>query len=84
MGRFTLRDEGKTICIGKVIKYKPYKAVAGADMPKGSEQKVNTNFPVTINSSNVKEEIFDMETGESKPAPEKLGGIAEGDEEEDD
>jgi len=24
MGRFTLRDEGKTICIGKVLKYKPY------------------------------------------------------------
>lgn len=25
MGRFTLRDEGKTIAIGKVIKYKPAK-----------------------------------------------------------
>ena len=24
MGRFTLRDEGKTICVGKVIKYKPF------------------------------------------------------------
>merc|ERR1719213_1294674 len=24
MGRFTLRDEGKTICVGKVLKYKPY------------------------------------------------------------
>lgn len=24
MGRFTMRDEGKTICIGKVLKYKPY------------------------------------------------------------
>jgi peptide chain release factor subunit 3 len=23
MGRFTLRDEGKTIAIGKVLKYKP-------------------------------------------------------------
>jgi len=31
MGRFTLRDEGKTICVGKVLKYKPLKkgAVAG-------------------------------------------------------
>ena len=24
MSRFTFRDEGKTICIGKVLKYKPY------------------------------------------------------------
>jgi len=24
MGRFTLRDEGKTICVGKILKYKPY------------------------------------------------------------
>lgn len=23
MGRFTLRDEGKTIAIGKILKYKP-------------------------------------------------------------
>ena len=25
MGRFTLRDEGKTIALGKVLKYKPLK-----------------------------------------------------------
>lgn len=32
MGRFTLRDEGKTICTGKVLKYKPYvKKVAKED-----------------------------------------------------
>jgi len=31
MGRFTLRDEGKTIAVGKVMKYKPYsKGVVGA------------------------------------------------------
>lgn len=30
MGRFTLRDDGKTICVGKVLKYKPYtKGVVG-------------------------------------------------------
>jgi hypothetical protein len=30
MGRFTLRDEGKTIAVGKVLKYKPYsKGVVG-------------------------------------------------------
>jgi len=30
MGRFTLRDEGKTICVGKVLKYKPYAKTASA------------------------------------------------------
>jgi len=30
MGRFTLRDEGKTIAVGKVLKYKPYvKGIVG-------------------------------------------------------
>ena len=24
MGRFTLRDEGRTIALGKVLKYKPF------------------------------------------------------------
>lgn len=28
MGRFTLRDEGKTIALGKVLKYKPVKFTA--------------------------------------------------------
>lgn len=28
MGRFTLRDEGKTIAVGKVLKYKPVKIQA--------------------------------------------------------
>ena len=30
MGRFTLRDEGRTICVGKVLKYKPYTKGTGA------------------------------------------------------
>jgi peptide chain release factor subunit 3 len=32
MGRFTLRDEGKTIAVGKILKYKPVK-VANAIAP---------------------------------------------------
>ena len=32
MGRFTLRDEGKTICVGKVMKYKPYVSQKGLPM----------------------------------------------------
>jgi len=85
MGRFTLRDEGKTICVGKVLKYKPYN-MAAADIQKATEQKKESSSsgPVTIDNSNAKTEKFDMETGESKPAAEQLAGIAEGNEEEDD
>ena len=30
MGRFTLRDDGKTICVGRVLKYKPYVKGSGS------------------------------------------------------
>jgi len=84
MGRFTLRDEGKTICVGKVIKYKPYKGtVEGSSSAKPTESKSNT-MPTTIDSSNAKVTVFDMETGTEKPAAKQLDGIAEGDENEDD
>lgn len=39
MGRFTLRDEGKTICVGKVLRYKPVvKGAAGAAMMKNQKE----------------------------------------------
>jgi len=28
LGRFTLRDEGRTIAVGKITKYKPHKVVS--------------------------------------------------------
>ena len=37
LGRFTLRDEGKTIAVGKVLRYKPHKIYlekAAADLAK--------------------------------------------------
>jgi len=42
MGRFTMRDEGKTIALGKVLKYKPSKLQAATtlgDIPKVEEGK---------------------------------------------
>ena len=35
MGRFTLRDEGKTIALGKVLRYKP------AIINKAEQEKLN-------------------------------------------
>ena len=83
MGRFTLRDEKKTIAVGKVLKYKPYvKGIVGAAGPSGVKQVTQQMGAVTIDNS-VKEVKYDMETGELKAAEPKLQGIPEGDEDED-
>lgn len=44
MGRFTLRDEGKTIAVGKVLKYKPYtKGIVGAQSNKPTGAQLLTS-----------------------------------------
>lgn len=84
MGRFTLRDEGKTIAVGKVLKYVPYvKGVVG--QTKTNVEGVTKQLAqTTISAAPVKEMVYDMETGEMKEKAPALGGIAEGDENEDD
>jgi hypothetical protein len=70
MGRFTLRDEGKTICIGKVLKYKPYTKtiVAGPLTTSASAQQVAKGLDeLKVSDSNVNELVFDLETGETRP-----------------
>mmetsp|Transcript_12798 Transcript_12798/g.21650 ORF Transcript_12798/g.21650 Transcript_12798/m.21650 type:complete len:181 (+) Transcript_12798:2031-2573(+) len=87
MGRFTLRDEGKTICVGRVLRYKPYaKGAAGAAQMKRVKQAQAQQKMVTVDGTNSqKEMVYDMETGELKPKQNKdLTQIAEGNEEEDD
>jgi len=45
MGRFTLRDEGKTIAVGKVLKYKPYvKGVVGQQTAKPTVSEVTNQM----------------------------------------
>ena len=83
MGRFTLRDEGRTICVGKVLKYKPYvKGVVGASTaPTNASAAAVTQQLAQATISEAKEElVYDMETGEMKPKEKLLAGIAEGDE----
>lgn len=88
MGRFTLRDEGKTICVGRVLKYKPYSGTvtsgSTAQASADGAKKAAGSFPVTIDNSNAKVTVFDMETGQEKEAAKELPGIAEGNEDEDD
>lgn len=84
MGRFTLRDEGKTICVGKVIKYKPYvKGIVGASTaPTGGVAAVTAQMASTTIAPK-EDMIYDMETGEMRPKKKDLDGIQEGDEDDD-
>ena len=46
LGKFTLRDENKTIAVGKVLRYKPYKVdieKAFADLSKRMEKLKNSD-----------------------------------------
>lgn len=80
LGRFTLRDEGKTIAVGKVLRYKPYKVdveKAAADLSKRLEA---TKITSTEESKADDEEVFNMETGQiekRKPEASPLSGIPE-------
>lgn len=79
MGRFTLRDEGKTIALGKILKYKPAKlsaqpvaaVVASTESKEESKTAVNEDGSVQINTSSAEEKkvaqelIYDIESGET-------------------
>ena len=96
LGRFTIRDEGRTIAVGKVLRYKPAKDTGGAlAITKSSEESKSSSDKgsAASTSGKVKEDIFDMETGKMYSAEEmekikkqraaaQLAGIKE-DEEDD-
>ena len=87
MGRFTLRDEGKTIAVGKVLKYKPYsKGIVGAAKSTTSAtQQVTKQLASTVitQSKAVEELVYDGETGETRPKKQAMPAIVEGEEEDD-
>ena len=65
LGRFTLRDEGRTIAVGKVLKYKPAKDTGGAPVAGSAASNKNeeTKSDKPAAGGAAKDEIFDMETG---------------------
>ena len=84
MGRFTLRDEGKTICVGKVLKYKPYdKKAAHAALAAAASSAATVRPAGTTVTVQGPELVYDMETGEMRPKKPDLDQIAEGNEDED-
>ena len=83
LGQFTLRDEGKTIAVGKVLRYKPHKVdleIAAAALAQRMEkQKISGDGETKDKDNNM---VFNIETGQLEPkkAEEQLQGIAEEDE----
>lgn len=78
LGRFTLRDEGRTIAVGKVLRYKPTKiatyvvpanqTTAGASVSaeaSAAGQTIAADATVSAQVKQTEELVFDMETGET-------------------
>lgn len=82
LGRFTLRDEGRTIAVGRVQRYvpanktilKPSESSAGATDSAANPGAADKVAPV----------VFNLETGKAEEVPKPLAGVAEEDEKEDD
>ena len=85
MGRFTLRDESRTIALGKILKYKPAK-VTLYEETKVEEKRVDKTITEKDAS---KELVFNMETGETmtqvaRRAKGTMDAVEEGEDGEDD
>ena len=84
MGRFTLRDEGKTIAVGKVLKYKPYsKGIVGTqarkDVSAVTKQLAQTS--ISKPAAKVTEElVYNMDTGETSTKKKDMDAIKEDEE----
>jgi len=65
LGRFTLRDEGKTIAIGKIMRYIPFNK---DKMRAPIVSAAVTDGSVTDSSDKHAPVVFNMETGSTEPA----------------
>lgn len=85
LGRFTLRDEGKTIAIGRITRFIPYNKEKAAALAatKADASAVASGDKTTGGADKVAPIVFNLESGETEPVKPALGGIAEEDEKED-
>jgi hypothetical protein len=77
MGRFTLRDEGKTIAVGKILKYKPVKVATtfipatqstntqGQANEENKQGSVNTSTSGSQTTEKRQDLVFDLDSGET-------------------
>ena len=86
LGRFTLRDEGRTIAAGKILKYKPHKVessiqvVGGSANPSQTVDETKKLGEVKIADKN-EPLFFDGEAGEVVKPKAALNAITEDEEE---
>ena len=86
LGRFTLRDEGRTIAAGRILKYKPHKVDSSIQVIGGSanaSQSVDETKKLGEVKIADKNEIlfFDGEAGEVVKPKAALNAITEDEEE---
>lgn len=83
MGRFTLRDEGKTIAVGKVLKYKPYaKGIVGTQAAKKDVSAVTKQLAQATITTQKEDVVFNMDTGETATKKKDMEAINEDDEDQ--
>ena len=69
LGRFTLRDEGRTIAVGKILKYKPHKVESSIQVASGN--------PINTKADKNETLVFDGESGQVVQPKKALDSIAE-------
>lgn len=87
LGKFTLRDQGKTIAIGKILKYKPAKVLdyqLYQEEQRKKKEAEEAAKAAEAGESKKADVVFDMETGETAEAKKQMEAIAEGEEDEGD
>lgn len=78
LGRFTLRDEGKTIALGRVERYIPFNKdrVARPAATAAAAATTSTTEVAGVNDK-VAPVVFNLETGQAEASAKPLEGIAE-------
>ena len=86
LGRFTLRDEGKTIALGRVMRYIPYNkdrqpraaaTTTAANNENAAAATSTATAAATGGADKVAPVVFNLETGSAEAVPKPLDNIAE-------
>lgn len=79
LGRFTLRDEGKTIALGRVLRYIPFNKTSQARAQPSASSSQDPGAMNTSGGDQVAPIVFNLEEGKAEEVAKPLEGIAEDD-----
>lgn len=74
LGRFTLRDEGKTIAIGRISRFIPFNKDKIARPAAAAQASGAANEPAQAKHADI---VFNMETGQAEEAKVPMAAISE-------